>query len=294
MREPRLSGVWLCLALAQACAPSASPHGTESPSPPVKSLSAQEKPLHAAEPAPATESPAAPPNTAASASTAPSDALKPEAPPPSLPPGIVPGEVVKLSVPGDKPVLVAHAAASVRLAAIYLHGVCGDIDAIRSWANAASEHVTLIALYADERCGSGGRHRWTANTIAQERRIEAALAAVKQARGGQLDSERAVLFGYSQGALRALALHTNTPKRYPWLILGGLPTETPASRVSGVQRLALIAGEREAKSHIEATAQHFAQGGVDSKLFLLPRAGHGQYGPEAPQVMSGVFAWLLE
>ncbi|MGE0324911.1 MAG: alpha/beta hydrolase [Polyangiaceae bacterium] len=258
----------------------------------MKSLSASEQSLATASPttsseSPESASPAIPPNGDDVPTTAP-------AAPASLPPGITPGDVVKLGVPGDKPVLVAHARASVRRAAIYLHGVCGDIDAVRSWAKAASEHFTLIALYADERCGDGGRYRWTGNTSAQERRIEAALAVVKQARGNQLDSDRNVLFGYSQGALRALALHAQFPARYPWLVLGGLPTETPASRVAGAQRLVLLAGEREAKSHIEATAQHFAQGGVDSKLFLLPKAGHGQYGPEAPQVMGAAFHWLLE
>ncbi len=212
----------------------------------------------------------------------------------ALPAGIQPGVVVQQVVPKDKPVLVAHAPAGVRRAALYLHGVCGDIDAIRSWAEAAAKRFTLIALLADERCGNGGRYRWTGNTAAQERRIDAALESVKQARGGALDTDTRVLIGYSQGALRALALRAQYPERYPWLLLGGLPTETPASRVAGVRRVALIAGEREGKSHIEATAQHFTQGAISSQLFILPGAGHGQYGPRAAEVMSGAFEWLLQ
>ncbi|MCA9633404.1 MAG: hypothetical protein KC766_37400 [Myxococcales bacterium] len=201
--------------------------------------------------------------------------------------------MVRLRLTEDKPILVAHAPADVRRAALYLHGVCGDIDAIRSWAKAASTHFTLIALLADERCGSGGRYRWTADTAAQERRLEHALSAVKAARGGLLDTDERVLIGYSQGALRALALRERFPGRYPWLLLGGLPTETPASKVSGVRRLVLVAGEREARSQIDATAERFDQGGIPSRLFILPSAGHGQYGPQASSVMASAFEWLL-
>lgn len=296
--SPTLRGLgvrtlWLCGALGQACAPAASPRGNPPPpesaaAPTLKSLSATPEPepretLERTRPA------------GAGGAAAQADAGTPlKEPAPALPAGITPGEVVRLSVPGDKPVLVAHAPASVQRVALYLHGVCGDIDAIRSWAKGASKHLTLIALYADESCGSGGRYRWNGNTSAQEQRIERALARVQEARGGLLQTDERVLIGYSQGALRALALRSKFPDRYPRMLLGGLPTETPAARVAGVQRLALIAGEREAKSHIEASQQHFQQAGVASQLFVLPGAGHGEYGPNALEIMSSAFEWLMQ
>lgn len=216
------------------------------------------------------------------------------APAASLPPGILPGQVVKLRVPQDRTLLVVHAPANVRLAALYLHGVCGDIDAIRSWAEVASRHATLIALLADEPCADGARYRWTANTSHQERRIGAALSAVKDARGGLLDTERRLLIGYSQGALRALALRAAYPERYPRLLLGGLPTQPPSARVRGVERIALLAGALEGKAQVESTLKAWSADKISAQLFILPRAGHGQYGPEAPRVMEESLSWLLD
>lgn len=203
--------------------------------------------------------------------------------------------MVKLRVPQDRTLLVAHAPAGVRLAALYLHGVCGDIDAIRSWAEVAAKHVTLIALLADEPCASGSsRYRWTSNTPRQERRLAAALSAVKAARGGLLDTDQALLIGYSQGALRALALREAYPERYPRLLLGGLPAQPPNERVRGVERIALLAGAREGKAQVESTLKAFNAANISAQLFILPQAGHGQYGPEAPRVLDESLSWLLD
>ncbi|MBX3181571.1 MAG: hypothetical protein KIT72_13130 [Polyangiaceae bacterium] len=243
--------------------------------------------------APATPQPTSP-TAAPGAHPEPAEEAPPASPPPTLPAGITVGSVVRLPVPGDAPVLVVHAPAPVRRAAVYLHGVCGDIEAIGAFAEVAAEHFTLVALHADEPCsGAPGRHRWTSDTARQERRIAAALEAVRAAREGHLDTAPRLGIGYSQGALRALALHVRAPELYPRLLLGGLPAAPDAARLDGLQALALVTGEREGHEVVNSALKQVTARGIAAERFVLPRAGHGQYGPEAPRVMGEAIRWVL-
>ncbi len=232
---------------------------------------------------------------APSAHLEPAEEAPPEPPAPTLPAGITVGSLTRLPVPGDAPVLVVHAPAALRRVAVYLHGVCGDIEAIGAFAEVAAEHFTLVALHADEPCsGAPGRHRWTSDTARQERRIEAAVQAVRAARGGQLDTAPRLGIGYSQGALRALALHVRAPELYPRLLLGGLPAAPDAARLEGLQALALVTGEREGHEVVNGALKLVTARGIAAERFVLPRAGHGQYGPEAPRVMGEAIRWVLD
>ncbi|HYJ09657.1 MAG TPA: hypothetical protein VEX18_11625 [Polyangiaceae bacterium] len=232
----------------------------------------------------------------APAGPAPSPALPAEVgvelPPAELPAGVEAGASVLVPVPGDKPALVIHAPAANRRAIIYLHGLCGNVRAVEAWRQAAVASGTLISLLGDRPCG-GGRYHWGKKLEVIEARIERALQAVQAARGGLLDSERPVLFGYSQGADRAEALVARQPKRYRLVVLGGASREPKLRHLGDATAVAVFGGELETWGHMRAGAEVLAAAGKTARFFLFPKAKHGEFGPDGNRVMSEVFTWLL-
>ena len=237
-------------------------------------------------------------SVAPSASVAPPpSAPVPASPPsprlPALPAHIQPGEPVVMKVPGDSPIHVFHAPASSRRAMVYLHGVCGDILAIRSWAKAAAEFATLIALYGDAPCRTQpGRYSWRDPLVTIQKRILHAVEIVAAAREGLLDRDSLTLFGYSQGAARAERLVEQYPERYPYVILGGPPTEPAADPLGSAKAVVVIGGERENTDHMEAGAKALVSAGRRARFLVFPSASHGQFGPEASRVIREALTWL--
>lgn len=211
---------------------------------------------------------------------------------PTLPDGIVPGESTIVEVPGDRGAFVIHAPATNTRAIIYLHGMCGNVRAVETWKQALAHSGTLIGVMGDKPCG-GGRLRWTKHYDRIQARVEAALRAVKQARGGLLDIAQPVLFGYSQGADRAEALTARFPKRYRLVILGGAPQLPRLAHLSDTSAVAFLAGELEVSGNMRLGAEVLAAAGKPARFFLLPKAKHGEFGPEGPRVMSELFSWLF-
>ncbi len=233
----------------------------------------------------------------------PTNALRRDAaaPPPSraavpieLPHDIDPGRPVTLAVPEDREVHVIHGEASTARAIVYLHGVCGDIRAIRSWAKAVSPFATLIALHGDEPCGDPSRFRWSPDIIAIDRRIRRAVDVVAQSRGGHLEAAELAIFGYSQGATRASALARELPDRYTRVVLGGSPSTPSVTNLSKTKAVVVIGGQYEAKDHMGDGVEALKRAGKRVAYFELPRASHGQYGPEAEPVLARAFAFLFE
>lgn len=217
-----------------------------------------------------------------------------EAAPPilELPEGVVPGESVLVPVPNDKPALVIHAAAENRRAIVYLPGLCGNVRAVEAWRDAAARSGTLIGLLGDKPCGNG-RYHWGKKLDVIEARIERALQAAKAARGGALDIEHPILFGYSQGADRAERLAQLYPRKYLRVILGGSPHEPALNRLGDAEAIAVFGGELETFGHMQAGAEVLAAAGKPARFFLFPRAKHGDFGPDGNRVMGELFTWLL-
>ncbi len=212
-----------------------------------------------------------------------------------LPKGVIPGKEVRVSVPNDRSAVVVHAPAWNRQAIVYLHGVCGDVYAIRSWAEAISEIGTLVAMLGDERCkGRPGRFRWYRNPERLDRRIRRTLEAVSLARGGQLDLERVTLVGYSQGAARAELVASRFPLRYPRVLLGSPPDAPNASRYSLGHAVAVVAGALEQNAERRRGVRELQAEGVPARFIALPGAYHGQYGREGGRVMREATLWLFE
>ncbi len=219
---------------------------------------------------------------------------EPPAPPPEpkLPRGIKLGVNTVLPVPGDKALFVVHAPADNRQAIIYLHGMCGNVHAVDVWKDAVTSVGTLITLLGDRPCGRG-RYRWGKSLTLLESRIERALEVVKEARGGLLDTEHPVLFGYSQGASRAEGLAAENPTRYQRVVLGGAPREPRLAHLGAAQAIAVFGGELETFGHMRAGAEVLAAAGKTARFFLFPKAKHGDFGPAGKRVMGEVFAWLM-
>lgn len=214
--------------------------------------------------------------------------------PPSLPSGVEVGARASLPVPGDRELLVYPAAAEQRLAFVYLHGVCGDVAAVESWAEVVIERGTLIVLRGDSACAARpGRYAWRAPIAQLARRIDLALARVKDWRGGLLDVAEVVLIGYSQGAARAEALAAHRPGRFSRVILASGPTEPDAASLAGAAGVVLLGGTEEDTRHLSAGERALQLAGVRARLFALPGAHHGQYGPEGARVMDEALSWLL-
>src|SRR5690606_5524564 len=81
---------------------------------------------------------AAPPDAPAHAPSAPPEgASAPAVPPPRLPDGVLVGVAMDVAVPGDSAVRVVHGGAEVRRALVYLHGMCGNPEAMADWHRVA-------------------------------------------------------------------------------------------------------------------------------------------------------------
>lgn len=128
-----------------------------------------------------------------------------------------------------------------------------------------------------------------------DRRIQDAIATVSAYRDGPaLDPTRVALVGYSQGAHRVEHLAFRYPERYPRVILIAPANEPSAARLSKTERVLLMAGGWDARSHIQESFHKLQRKRHPARYLELPRARHGQYGPDAAQVMNEAFSWLLE
>lgn len=281
MRGSRLSRWASGALLAVACQPVRSVPST-SPGPKASTARA---PLDAALEASASAR-SAPRAAPVTASAAPPSA-------PELPPGLKPGVPVPVAVPGGAPLRVIQGEPGKRQAIVYLPGLCGDITAIDSWAQAASRHGTLVAVPGDIRCHGSSRYRWSRNLARIQQRIDRALETVGKSRNGQLETKVLTLIGYSQGATRAQALAAKFPRRYPRVLLGGAPTQPSERKLAGAKAVAVVGGQREAKANMRAGVDALRDAGEPVRFLVLPGAGHGHFGPDADRVMGEALDFLF-
>jgi pimeloyl-ACP methyl ester carboxylesterase len=221
-------------------------------------------------------------------------AAAPEAPSsePALPAVIEVGKTMLVPVPGDRAAHVINAPANNRRAIVYLHGRCGNVNAVDTFKEAAVASGTVVSLLGDLPCGAG-RFRWNNKLAPLQARVERALEAARLARGGLLDITRPVLFGYSQGAERAENLVAQYPERYQLVVLGGSPKMPKLHHLGATKAVAVFGGELETFGHMQAGAESLAAAGKTARFFLFPRAKHGEFGPDSNRVMGEIFAWLL-
>ncbi|HHH31040.1 MAG TPA: hypothetical protein ENK57_22215 [Polyangiaceae bacterium] len=205
------------------------------------------------------------------------------------------GEPTTVQVPGDAALEVLLGPPSVSQVIVYMHGVCGDPFAFRSWARAARRRATFISLRGDETCEKRpSRRRWSWDLPRLDRRIRDAIAAVGHFRGRPLDADDVALVGYSQGAHRVEHLAFRFPERYRRVLMIAPANEPNAGRLAKAERVVLMAGGWDAKTHILKGFRDLERRQRAAKYLELPKARHGQYGPEAPRVMDEALGWLLD
>src|SRR6187431_196321 len=212
-----------------------------------------------------------------------SDANAPPTPTPTLPTHIpvTPPNYELLDAGSDRPIRVLPAATPGRRVIVYLHGYCGDVNAVGAFVPAAAAHGTLIALLGDHPCkDKPGRFKWSSDTHALDQRIQRAIRLVNRAHPWDLDASDVTLFGYSQGAVRAEALVRYYAKRYPRVILGGPPRRLSVEHFKHVRAIAVFGGELEDTHDMSSGAQDLTQAGFPARFFLLSGVDHGDFGGE--------------
>jgi pimeloyl-ACP methyl ester carboxylesterase len=194
---------------------------------------------------------------------------------------VTPPNYELLDANSDRPIRVLRAKNPGRRVLVYLHGYCGDVNAVGAFAPTAAAHGTLIALLGDQPCkGRPGRFKWSSDTHALDQRIQRAIRLVNRAHQWDLDVSDVTLFGYSQGAVRAEALVRYYAKRYPRVILGGPPRRLKVEHFKHVQAIAVFGGELENTSDMLGGADDLIAAGARARFFLLPGVDHGDFGGE--------------
>ena len=181
----------------------------------------------------------------------------------------------------DRPIRVLSGTTPGRRVLVYLHGYCGDVNAVGAFAPAAAAHGTLIALLGDQPCkDKPGRFKWSSDTHELDQRIQRAIRLVNRTHDWDLDVSDVTLFGYSQGAVRAEALVRYYAKRYPRVILGGPPRRPKVEHFKHVRAIAVFGGEKEDTHDMLGGADDLIAAGFQARFFLLPGVDHGDFGGE--------------
>lgn len=218
---------------------------------------------------------------------------------PSPEPRVFPSDLVlftpsEMPLPGDRSLRVSHAGPAQSHAIIYLHGMCGNSKGADPWSDLATEYGSLIVVRADEPCGDRPGYKWPKDLSLIQARIDTALAAVKNARGGFLDLEHPTLIGYSQGAYRAEQLVGAYPERYTRAMLGGPPTPPSYEALKSLSSVAVLGGELEDRAHMEVGTADLIARGMRAKFFLLPKVHHGSYGPHGKEVVGQALNFIFQ
>ena len=196
---------------------------------------------------------------------------------------VTPPNYELLDAGSDRPIRLLPAAPGTRSrrVIVYLHGYCGDVNAVGAFVPTAAAHGTLIALLGDQPCkGKPGRFKWSSDTHALDQRIQRAIRLVNHTHGWDLDAHDVTLFGYSQGAVRAEALVRYYAKRYPRVILGGPPRRLSVEHFKHVQAIAVFGGALEDTHDMLGGADDLVAAGFRARFFLLPGVDHGDFGGE--------------
>ncbi len=174
---------------------------------------------------------------------------------------------------------------------VFLHGMCGHgLGYAQSFQRTAAKWGTLIAPQADVPCGGGPWARWSKDVAALHRRITEAFRAL-----GHTEPIRDVIvIGYSQGATRAEALAREYPDVYTRLVLMGGPYAAKPAGLEALRGAVAMAGERDRRDLMQASARSLAKAGVPATFLLIPEATHGSMGPHPEETMDEMLTWLSE
>jgi pimeloyl-ACP methyl ester carboxylesterase len=177
---------------------------------------------------------------------------------------------------------------------VYLHGYCGDINAIGAFAEAATTHATVITLRGDQPCpDKPGRFKWSRDIKGLDQRIQRALGRVAAQGRVPIDRADVTLMGYSQGALRAESLARFYGGHYRRVVLGGPPERPSPRHFPSALAIAVVGGEKEDTADMQRGTLDLQSAGKLARFFLLPGVDHGEFGAEGNRVMSEALGFVL-
>ena len=196
-------------------------------------------------------------------------------------------------VPDDRPMLVVVGADTGR-PIVHLHGMCSEARSdLEAWGPSVSRFGTILALQGNTPCSGGGDNAtWTTDVADIDRRISAAIDAVR-ARGVKLDDREVILIGESMGASRAEALAARFPDKYTRLVLIGAPQTPSPKNLDHAAAVALLAGEREGQQKMLDGTTALSAHGLPARFWELPGAVHGAYGHEGDGVLGEAVGFVV-
>lgn len=178
---------------------------------------------------------------------------------------------------------------------VALHGTCAVAKQdIESWAHAARAYGTVIALEGDTACAGGvGGRTWHTDAASLDKRVDAALDAIRSVRGVNLDKE-VILVGDDSGAPLALGLAAQAPAKYTRIVLVEMPDVAPAFDLTAVKGIAVLASDRDSLDKPQRSIEAFQQEKVATKLFTLPGATHGDLGLSGAHTIGEALAFVTQ
>ncbi|MFO0739043.1 MAG: alpha/beta fold hydrolase [Labilithrix sp.] len=209
------------------------------------------------------------------------------------------GAVQTVDVENDRAALVVVGeGAKSKRPIIHLHGMCSEAQSdLEAWSSTVRGYGTIVALEGDLPCGTGttagltGR-TWSQDASALDRRIAAAIAAIRAVRVAELDASEIIVIGESMGATRATALAARAPERYARLVLIGAPEELLPEKLATAKAVAVLAGEHEPHGVPQQNFEALEAAGLRTRFWTLTGADHGEYGASGATTMGEALAFV--
>lgn len=199
-------------------------------------------------------------------------------------------EPAPLHVASDVLVLRGPKAAAPTHVVTYLHGICGRTEnGCPHVSRGAGPLGWSVCPRGPSICG--GNQSWSGNARLDHATVVRAERLAEEA--GAPHAAPRVLVGFSQGAFVALGEVARAPGRYRGLVLIGAdvaPSGKDLAR-AGVERIALLAGDRDAASlPMARAARALAREGFDVRFASLGDVGHTYVGDTSAALRDAV-AW---
>jgi len=223
----------------------------------------------------------------------------PPAPPPPE------GAFDSLTVPGHDPavVWVPPVDSGRRPLLVVAHGAGGSPDwHCDFWSRIVGPRGFILCLRGRRThygvpLGQGGHY--FPNHHYLRRVLSASLDAIVQRHPSELDENRAVFVGFSQGAIMGALVIAQQPARFPRALFiegGGGEWDVPVSRsyfAGGGQRVGFACGVGACDQLARRGVRHLTTAGVAARRVYVAGAGHTYCGELEPDVRS-LFEWVVE
>jgi predicted esterase len=220
---------------------------------------------------------------------------------------VSPSPLVQLSVPGhaDAVVSLPVGASGKRPLVVAAHGA-GDRAEYHCelWHRIVGERAFVLCPQGrrtDERVPAAHAGYYYRDHFALDEEVRAAIAALRDRYGGQVDSEQAVYAGFSQGAIHGAHVIVLNPEVFPRaaLVEGGNgffdEWSVPAARkyrARGGKRVLFACGSPACVRTAERCAGYLKKAGVAARVVHAEGAGHS-YGPVMEAELRASFEWLV-